>query len=123
VSVNAYSFIMCLKCLREERPERGRSALNGGSYFLNFKGCGACGEMGLVKVKDRKKEETDTTEDITYIHICPSCDHEICVHTYSFKIKGRYQLYKMECDLCGEGEDESLIEPKTTEELLKETII
>jgi len=79
--------------------------------------------MGLVQVKDKKKTETDTTEDITYVHICPECGHDICTHLYTFKIDGKFQRFTMDCDLCGEAEDESLIEPKTTEELMRETMI
>ena len=30
---------MCLKCVHEGLPDRGRTCLEGGTYFLNFKGC------------------------------------------------------------------------------------
>jgi len=103
---------MCHKCLKEVAPDRGTSTMNGGSYFLNFKGCGACDTMSLLKIIEKKKEESELNETISFTHICPSCNHEIAKHLYQFKLKGKFQKYRMECDLCGIGKATCSIEPE-----------
>jgi len=103
---------MCLKCLKEIAPDRGTTTLNGGSYFLNYKGCGACGVVSLVKVINKEKEETETTETIRFTHVCPDCNHVICEHLYEFEIKGEFQEYSMTCDLCGTGSATCSIDPE-----------
>jgi len=103
---------MCRKCLKEDSPDRGTSTLEGGSYLLNFKGCGGCGELSIPKIINKKREEKDEVETVKYTHICGSCQHVIGDHFWQFKIEGKYQLFEMNCTLCGNGEAEVSIDPE-----------
>ena len=72
---------------------------------MNFKGCFKCSVMELKEDERLEKIEEDK-EHITYVHKCTSCDHVVANHRYSFTCTDTQHIYTMECELCGEGEDE-----------------
>lgn len=43
---------------------------------------------------------------------CSSCNHVVATHKSHFWIEGGYQEYRMDCGLCGVGEDSISIAPK-----------
>ena len=45
--------------------------------------------------------------------VCPDCNHCIAEHSHTFWIEGRYQEYRMDCLLCGIGEDSCPIDSGT----------
>ncbi|PRP78591.1 hypothetical protein PROFUN_13540 [Planoprotostelium fungivorum] len=78
--------------------------------------------------RDKEQEETDITEKIKFnrkplfwspllniTDICPDCDHQISIHKYNFKVVKNRQKFNMECELCGSGEDSSVIDPDLEE--------
>jgi len=44
---------MCKDCIRTLEPERDKTTLNNGSYFLNYKGCAQCKNIGIIKIIDK----------------------------------------------------------------------
>lgn len=103
---------MCLECLLEHRPDRGRTCLEEGVYMINFKGCKKCGEV--VELKNKKVEATEEeevedgefTEELTFDHVCGKCGHVVAQHFYQFQVTPTKQEFMMECMLCGRGIDE-----------------
>ena len=71
--------------------------------------CGA--SVSSVEARERKVEEDECTEEITFKHVCKGCDHVICEHYHSFSFDDKHQDYMMECVLCGKGVDQILIDP------------
>ena len=71
--------------------------------------CGA--SVSSVEARERKVEEDECTEEITFKHVCKSCGHVICEHYHSFSFDDKHQDYMMECVLCGKGVDQILIDP------------
>jgi hypothetical protein len=57
---------------------------------------------------EKTKTETDDSEEVKYVHKC-ECGHLIGTHLYSFKCTDDQHLYSMECELCGNGEEEQEI--------------
>jgi len=56
---------MCLKCLRETRPDRGRVTMEHGSYIVNFRGCAQCGNKTSISVINNEVEnEFDDADDL-----------------------------------------------------------
>lgn len=88
-------------------PERGRTCLENGSYLLNYKGCGGCGQRDFIKIIDREvtRNDDETEEEVTFTHVCSLCEHVIATHEYSFSVDDQDQQYSMNCMLCGFGED------------------
>ena len=43
--------------------------------------------------------------------VCSSCSHVIGEHRYEFWVEGGYQEYRMDCMLCGLGEDSVSVMP------------
>lgn len=57
--------------------------------------------------------DDDVTKEITtFDHTCIKCGHIIANHTHEFWIEDGYQEYRMECLICGLGEDSISILPK-----------
>jgi len=108
-----------LKCLIEERPERGRECMDEGHYILNFKSCAKCGKRDFLKYSDRKVEEeddgADSEETVTFNHVC-ECGHVVAEHYYSFVVNTNAQELLMECVLCGKGTDTVLHSKEETKE-------
>lgn len=102
---------MCIKCVKEPRPERHRSCLEQGSYLVNFSKCAVCSKKGFITIKDFVEENEDDETDgsseqvITYNHHCSSCDHLIADHYYRYNDDEKTQDSLMECVLCGRGAD------------------
>ena len=68
----------------------------------NFKGTGTIEEVDDDIIK----------EITTFDHKCKKCKHNISKHTHEFWIEDGYQEYRMECLICGLGEDSISILPK-----------
>ncbi|XP_013411167.1 protein Churchill [Lingula anatina] len=103
---------MCLDCVKEEYPDRETVCIETGSYLMNFAKCAHCNNLGDVKIVNRTEEEEDGEELITYQHVCQECGHIIANHRYSFYVEDdEYQMYEMECLLCGRGEDSRSVMP------------
>ena len=74
------------------------------TWWKTFKGTGTIEEVD---------EDDDITKEITtFDHICKKCEHNISKHTHEFWIEDGYQEYRMECLICGLGEDSISILPK-----------
>jgi hypothetical protein len=43
--------------------------------------------------------------------VCNNCQHVVSEHSYHFSIEGEFQVYEMDCMLCGYGEDSRTILP------------
>ncbi|EDV21614.1 expressed hypothetical protein [Trichoplax adhaerens] len=110
---------MCNRCVFTPFPDRGNSCLDTGSFFLNFKACSSCQKRTLIETCNKEsKEEEDQTEVIKYQHICPNCRHVIANHEYTFQVEEGYQIYGMECLLCGCGEATVSVMPNDPRKLL-----
>jgi|ERR1711934_1346990 len=101
---------MCEHCVKEEWPDRDTMCIEQGAYMINFKKCRNCG-LQDVKTTNRLCCDNDDEESITYQHSCGSCEHIIAEHEYTFKVEGDYQVYEMNCLLCGSAEDQRSILP------------
>jgi len=101
-------------------PQRERLCTETGVYIQNFAGCSKCNEQNrapdsLISKGTGTIEEVDddVTKEITsFDHTCTKCGHIIANHTHEFWIEGGYQEYRMECLICGLGEDSISILPK-----------
>ena len=118
----------------------GRMCLEAGAYLVNSNSCSQCSNRNLVtrtvdntdnESRDSwdEDEEVEVVEDIKYNHVCGSCDHIIALHKvrkvitmkvfwsivlilqYKFWLEEGRQEYKMECLLCGIGEDSASVMP------------
>ncbi|NP_001191620.1 churchill isoform X1 [Aplysia californica] len=101
---------MCELCVKEEYPDRDTLCVEQGSYMINFVKCSSCGQQGL-RTSNRKCNDSEEEELITYEHVCSSCEHVIAQHEYTFKVDGDFQIYEMSCLLCGSAEDQRSIMP------------
>ncbi|XP_072040985.1 protein Churchill-like [Amphiura filiformis] len=112
---------MCVECVKDKCPDRGRTCLETGSYLLNFQGCAECHKKEPIKIEARQSgtEEEAAEEDaeggeeelITFDHVCSECGHIIAEHQYTFCVDGEYQEYSMTCMLCGRGSDSISVLP------------
>ena len=96
---------MCQQCVKVRDLERDRSVLDKGAYLMNFKACFACASATALCSVDETRTETETTEHVSYTHRC-QCGHVVALHVYTFQCTETLHIYRMECDLCGTGEDE-----------------
>ncbi|KAL9954598.1 hypothetical protein ACROYT_G042160 [Oculina patagonica] len=104
---------MCKDCVKEQHPERGTICLESGTYLLNFACCKECGKKEPLKITEKLSQEDDNGEElVTYKHVCPSCDHLVAEHEYTFRVEGQYQEYMMTCLLCGTAADSVSILPE-----------
>jgi len=113
---------MCRNCVKEEFPHRERLCSEKGIYIINFIGCHNCNETNrapdslLVSEYSKKNvedEEDDVSKEIiSFNHSCAKCGHIIAKHIHEFWIEDGYQEYRMECMLCGIGEDSVSVLPK-----------
>lgn len=81
---------------------------------MNYAGCKNCGDRESVRIVNRqetKDAEEEYEELVTFQHICSNCDHQIANHEHLFRVEGDYQVYEMQCLLCGHGEDQRSIMP------------
>ena len=74
-------------------------------HFLFCTGCKDCGPREIIKISNKKVEDDDEHENISYNHTCNSCSHVIAEHEYTFSVMDFEQDYSMNCLLCGTGED------------------
>lgn len=104
---------MCNECVKEEYPDRGTTCMDNGSYLMNFAGCHDCGKLDVIAITNRHctDEDDDDEEIITYQHICSTCGHVIANHEYTFRVEDEYQVYEMDCVLCGRADDSRSIMP------------
>jgi rRNA maturation protein Nop10 len=111
---------MCRNCVKSEFPQRDRLCSESGAYLVNFAGCSVCKDQNRApdslkaKAKAVVKEEDDglTKELLTFEHTCVACGHVVSKHCHEFWLEDGYQEYRMECSLCGLGEDSVSILPK-----------
>jgi hypothetical protein len=54
---------MCIKCVVEVRPDRGRTCADHGAYLVNFSKCAACGVRGKLVEVDRKVDNVEEDEE------------------------------------------------------------
>lgn len=81
---------------------------------MNYAGCCQCGNRDSIKIVNRNvtnDADEEHEELITFQHICSGCNHQIANHEHLFWIEGDYQIYEMQCLLCGHGEDQRSIMP------------
>ena len=98
---------MCRRCVKELLPKRGSTCLDSGHYILNWAGCDSCKsrdvpiqKIRVFTVNDEEAEEalyqinpvggstgaaetiTENSweEEVTFQHVCPSCEHLVCEH-------------------------------------------
>ncbi|CAH3160870.1 unnamed protein product [Pocillopora meandrina] len=108
---------MCQFCVKEQHPQRGTICLESGSYLKNYAGCKGCGKREPLKTFEMStQEDNDGEELVTYKHICPSCEHLVAEHEYTFRVEGKYQEYMMTCLLCGTAADSISILPESPTE-------
>ena len=95
---------------------------------MNVKSCISCGTRGRLRVENRIKTETEDTDDlddsefeeeVTFVHVCDNCNHEVAKHLYSFTVGKEdggltVQNYIMACSLCGRGGDRRVVEEVST---------
>lgn len=123
---------MCKKCVKNKYPQRGSLCSESGAYLANFSGCSGCqgnssiDNRGLtssvLKVIDKQmlegnnsdSDENDSEEKeiISFSHACIQCNHVVAKHMHEFWIEEGYQEYRMECLLCGTGQDSISVMPK-----------
>jgi len=122
---------MCKNCVNKQYPQRGRLCSESGAYLVNFVGCCVCqgnadvdnrgSSTAVLKVvgkqtiknsnEDSDEDESDDKETIRFEHVCMQCSH-VAKHVHEFWVEDGYQEYRMECLLCGQGQDSSSIMPK-----------
>ena len=112
--------------------------VEAGAYLVNLASCSQCSNRHLVTrtvTSDNtdsvdswdEDEEVEVVEDIQYSHVCGSCDHSVALHKvrslmsdmtmfifnpqYKFWVEEGRQEYRMECLLCGFGEDSASVMP------------
>ncbi|KAL9954586.1 hypothetical protein ACROYT_G042147 [Oculina patagonica] len=91
----------------------GTICLESGTYSLNFACCKECGKKEPLKITEKSSQEDDNGEElVTCKHVCPSCDHLVTEHEYTFRVEGQYQGYMMTCLLCGTAADSVSILPE-----------
>ena len=61
---------------------------------------------------DSDENDSEEKEIISFSHACIQCNHVVAKHTHEFWIEEGYQEYRMECLLCGTGQDSISIMPK-----------
>lgn len=95
------------------QPDRGSSVLEKGCYMLNFNGCHACGEVDMPKAveEERTGDGVSEVESISFTHVCRACEHVVAKHCYTFEVQGEFQVFEMQCPLCGFAQHEASIEP------------
>ena len=49
---------------------------------------------------------------LSFTDVCSVCEHVIAEHRHEFWIENGYQEYRMDCLLCGIGEDSVSIMPR-----------
>lgn len=114
---------MCKNCVKTPFPQRERLCAETGVYIQNFAGCSKCRELkdqnrapdSLISKGTGTVEEIDDdiTKEITaFEHICARCGHVVAKHIHEFWIEDGYQEYRMECLICGIGEDSISILPR-----------
>eukprot|EP01112_Ceratiomyxa_fruticulosa_P011616 TRINITY_DN3164_c0_g1_i5.p1 TRINITY_DN3164_c0_g1~~TRINITY_DN3164_c0_g1_i5.p1 ORF type:complete len:112 (+),score=26.05 TRINITY_DN3164_c0_g1_i5:148-483(+) len=102
---------MCVECVKSVTPDRGTTCLDTGAYMMNFKGCKVCNEKQVKTTSLTREEDESGKEEVTFIHVCSKCSHEVSKHSYSFEIDGEFQEESMDCLLCGYGERSTSIDP------------
>jgi len=113
---------MCKNCVKTPYPQRETLCTDSGVYLQNFLGCSQCNIQNrapdsLISKGKNTIEEIDEDEDITkeittFEHTCTKCFHVIAKHTHEFWIEDGYQEYRMDCLICGIGEDSISILPR-----------
>lgn len=123
---------MCKDCVKKQYPQRGRLCSESGAYLANFGGCSRCQgngnvdnhrpstqvlrEIGKQTVKSNDEEsnedEPEDKEMIRFEHACMLCNHVVAKHMHEFWVEDGYQEYRMECLLCGLGQDTISVMPR-----------
>ena len=110
---------MCLQCLKQDSPDRGRVCFDTGANMLNLLPCAHCGKLARPRnfalepsseSDNSDSDETDLeTEKKIFQHTCVYCGHIIATHMFTFVIDYRRKIHKysMYCKLCGKGVDQS----------------
>ncbi len=107
---------MCRHCLKDPGLTRGRLCSDSGALIPNFDGCHSCltrnRELRAVERSVVKRgADGDCEEVVTYVHVCSSCGHKVATHRHEFRVEEDYQEYRMDCGLCGVGEDSMSVMP------------
>ena len=130
--LQALMHIMCKTCVRKQYPQRGRLCSESGAYLANFVGCTNCQgninvdnessatlplrEFGkqVIEINEEESNEDDplNKEMTRFEHVCRLCNHLVAKHTHEFWVEDGYQEYRMECPLCGLGQDTISVMPK-----------
>ena len=61
---------------------------------------------------DSDENDSEEKEIISFSHACIQCNHVVAKHMHEFWIEEGYQEYRMECLLCGTGQDSISVMPK-----------
>ena len=68
--------------------------------------------------EDSDSDESNEKEISEFDHVCIKCSHVVAKHAHEFWVEDGYQEYRMECLLCGLGQDSSSVNPKDPKKLL-----
>ena len=123
---------MCKNCVKKQYPQRGRLCSESGAYIANLDSCFSCqgssnadsqGSKNRV-LNDRGRQTIKINEDelneddpkdkevIQFEHVCILCNHVVAKHLHEFWVEDGYQEYRMECLLCGLGQDSISVMPR-----------
>ena len=73
-------------------------------------------ERGRQTIKNGEEEpnedDPDEKEIIRFEHVCMLCNHVVAKHLHEFWVEDGYQEYRMECLLCGLGQDSISVMPR-----------
>ena len=122
---------MCKNCVKKQYPQRGRLCSESGAYIVNLDSCISCQESNAdsqgsknrilnvrgrqaIKINEDELNEDDSQdkEVIQFEHVCTLCNHVVAKHLHEFWIEDGYQEYRMECLLCGLGQDSISVMPR-----------
>ncbi|TRY78055.1 hypothetical protein TCAL_06486 [Tigriopus californicus] len=103
---------MCYKCVKDKTLDRGTFCSDTCCLLSNFAQCSECGSTSALEIQtDKPVTVQGDTEVLTRNHLC-RCGHVIGEHTSEFWVESGHQEYRMDCHLCGFGEDSISIVPK-----------
>ena len=70
------------------------------------------GRQTITEDEEANEDDPDQKEITRFEHVCQKCNHVIAKHVHEFWVEDGYQEYRMECLLCGLGEDSSSVMPR-----------
>ena len=91
-------------------------------FFLQFSSSKAAlkvvDRQTIKSSEDSDSDESNEKEISEFDHVCNKCSHVVAKHAHEFWVEDGYQEYRMECLLCGLGQDSISVNPKDPKKLL-----